>query len=1032
MVGRRDFVRSVLAALTLAHFTPGCSSDEPEGGGTTPPTPDPPIGDDLLARWKRLREAIAKSPDNLAARAAALVAAKDSRGLFALFRDAIRTVPPFGESESIETAMRHGPGSILRIGAGTPRERAELLASLLVRAGFAARVVKASPDGALAKPDAQQKVYGRVIDLPFDPGPPPPGGWGPASPAPIELLDADGREAQALFDRIRPVLPAGDARLPTLPSFSGMPFVALEEAGRTVYLNPLLADAVYGESYASGTIEPAAPPAPVKKVSIKLSMTRVRDPKTPIELVARELGFDEIAGARLRVSPQPTLPLAVVLQSKPSDVTSFVATLSLFSSAGVHLSTVAGKSVSAFGDVAVVQGEASSSGIPLARGGNASAVTSVEVKASARAFPSVELEIAAKDAGGKVVRGLSASSFAIEEEGKGRSATLRENGGGPRVLVVWDGTGSQPVPDATLGAAIGKAIFDAMPDARVQVTLLGGSPSANGFTLADAAAVGSALAGVSEVASPVWNGLVAAINASPSLVVVFTDGDAEKIGDFEARRARALACVASTPVVAIGCATGGGTVSMDVIDAIAAASGGKSVQAGDLSDPSLALAAIGEVGARRSSAPYRLVYRADRGGPPSRAVKVTVLGAPAAPSASATYAVPATSGPDSDAHGLHLTIDVAGRTVTRTLAGLPIGVDPSTKEEIASASASVHDFMLGTSWLTMEAGAPTLSAWIDDALGAAIDFYPVSEAARRNDVARTYELATTAKLRPLLSSFLAHARLFSPADATVLEVGPRLVLHQASPVASRFRLDILPTTRFASILAPSGTRAFDAVLLSSLRLAVAESKVLKGSTSSSLASRPLKLLPLGALSLSDVPAGVPEGERPAFLRTLNAYADWQRVVATDGTSRAFWAIDPQTGSALGILPDASGGAVQDCKALVDTINTLMDELVFLVQQLEGGVAAATIAVAAVGKAAAIAVAEAALSFTDPLIDPSIWKLGAILACEAGKQVISNVLPGGGSNIVTKNAEDAAKSMAADALLGGDPICKAAAPCTSSG
>ncbi|MFO0668989.1 MAG: hypothetical protein U0235_05065 [Polyangiaceae bacterium] len=65
-------------------------------------------------------------------------------------RDAIATAPP-PDSISTATGVRWRPRATLRGGIGTPRERAEVLALLLVRAGFTAKVVAGDPDGALAE-----------------------------------------------------------------------------------------------------------------------------------------------------------------------------------------------------------------------------------------------------------------------------------------------------------------------------------------------------------------------------------------------------------------------------------------------------------------------------------------------------------------------------------------------------------------------------------------------------------------------------------------------------------------------------------------------------------------------------------------------------------------------------------------------------------------------------------------------------------------------------------------------------------------
>jgi hypothetical protein len=237
----------------------------------------------------------------------------------------------------------------------------------------------------------------------------------------------------------------------------------------------------------------------------------------------------------------------------------------------------------------------------------------------------------------------------------------------------------------------------------------------------------------------------------------------------------------------------------------------------------------------------------------------------------------------------------------------------------------------------------------------------------------------------------------------------------------------LPVTRFSSIGISDSTAAFESCVRSTLRLAVAEKEIAARSTAKALAKPKLTLLPAGTLADSALPAGVPTARRAAFLAVLNAYADFHRVTAADGSSSAFWAIHPSSGSVLGILPDGSGGAVEECQEIVDFAKSAMDELVALTEELEAGYGGAVAAIAAVGKAAAIAYAEAALSFTDPLLDPSIWDLGLTLLCDKAKDLIPPVL-GSSEDQLTQQAIDWVQSAAENEVDESD-ICKAAAPCT---
>lgn len=103
---------------------------------------------DAFDAWREIQAVVRESPDNVPARAEALVAARDVDGLFELVRDDIALLPATAYSMGSSTEIRWGHRATLRGQAGTMRERAELLAHLLQEAGFEAKVVagRVAPD----------------------------------------------------------------------------------------------------------------------------------------------------------------------------------------------------------------------------------------------------------------------------------------------------------------------------------------------------------------------------------------------------------------------------------------------------------------------------------------------------------------------------------------------------------------------------------------------------------------------------------------------------------------------------------------------------------------------------------------------------------------------------------------------------------------------------------------------------------------------------------------------------------------------
>jgi hypothetical protein len=100
--------------------------------------------------------------------------------------------------------------------------------------------------------------------------------------------------------------------------------------------------------------------------------------------------------------------------------------------------------------------------------------------------------------------------------------------------------------------------------------------------------------------------------------------------------------------------------------------------------------------------------------------------------AEARYAVPGDPALPHDSCGLYLTISIGHESITRTLAGY----DPVRHAPQPASRAMVTDTLgafFGQQIISFEAGAPTLSAWLDDFLTAKLAVEPLYHASTRND-----------------------------------------------------------------------------------------------------------------------------------------------------------------------------------------------------------------------------------------------------------------------------------------------------------
>lgn len=951
--------------------------------------------------WRALKEALATSPDNLPARALAVVESKDPELIFEFVRDNVATLP---SPSWVATGVRWGVRGTLRGGAGTPRERAELLASLYSQAGFVAEVVTGAPAAELAAPSAVHDVYARTIDLPFVPGkaPSPFATWvealGDPGAAP-KILDENSKQSQALAAAIGAVLPANAAAKPiAISGTEAVPLVKVTVGGSVRYANPLLPSAKFGTAYVDAPIA-ANPADPAWKVDVALSVTRSDAPTERIEVARGSFDLDLLVGRQLLVGFQPPEPLEGLLGRKLDQVgvyTPLIAPSGVdLSAAEVAKTVVTGSTFTLGGDVVEVtdQGEVRMNGVPLDTSAvDPSAVAKVEsvsVDVNAATFPRVELAVSALDANGKPVPGLAASAFTLNEDGATHQLVMRQNSGELRVLFLLDQSASQPAaftdPNqaATLGTSLGQALLQAFPSAKVQVKALGGAaPTLDGFTATTPAEVGEAFKSAYGVFSPVYRALADATHAAPSVTILFCDGDIQD----DPAKLDALRSVAATgaPVLAIATAANVADIKKAAMDAVASLTGGSSLDAGTLGDLAPVNAAIQAIVQKRALSPYRFTYHAPTAGASERNI---VLQAGKG-TASGKYQVPASPQAPRALSGIYLELSVGSSSkVTRKLAGWDADVTPDGPVA-QSVLDEVRAALLGGVTLSLEGRAPGFGVRMSDLLSSLLS------------TEEAFKAAASGSFPALIEAWQKHPPVTVPKELAALHCGlpplagtalheqaVRAVLCQYAPSATGHRrVDILPWTRVSTFGAKDQATAFQATLRATLKQAVAEQALFDTSTASLLSGKALSLVPAGPVAAADL-SFVPAAEREAFARLLNAWPSHHRVVASDGSTQAFWAVDVDTGSTIGVLPDGTGGGsssgcqfFKDMKTYYDCLGVLM-----LILEMFGGPTGMSIFLL-IGKMTAVSAIKAAMCFTDGPFPSNFGDPNAIACAYAGNGV----------------------------------------------
>jgi len=537
---RRAFLAGT-SGLALLALLESCSHHGANGAAAQP----------IDQALQLLRDAVRASPDHLSRRADDVVAAKDATRIAAFVRDYVAVVPPWSEGDDVVVARRWGSAATLRGGQGTLRERADLLAGMLTKAGFPASVKiaarPASIDLATLYRDRlvtfapDQHRIDRAQSLLAKAGAPVPSGKPtipPPAPDPVPAITG------ALPGPAQQITPRKDL----LPD--QIPVVAFTEHSTTKY------------AFALGDLAPAAAaPAGLADVdpasplpSIKVTVSGLANPapgsRTPrgelIDLVHGEWTTDVLVGRQLLLTfIPPQGPEALLTAKAAADLPARVPILRLQTESPTTAPPgTAGPILSAQGDV---YGGGSSGGQldgpygPIKvvsadeRKKAIAAAATVAVDANASTFPEVALDVTVHDANGGSVDGLDATAFTVTDSaGKPSSLTVRSNAKDttrPRVLVAYDTSGSVsdswPSPQAqaafeqslasTLQSAAAQTPFD------VQVVGLGQPPDKDAWKAPTTADVVGALHSVNSDSS-VWETVGGpALDQGPVAIVLVSD-----------------------------------------------------------------------------------------------------------------------------------------------------------------------------------------------------------------------------------------------------------------------------------------------------------------------------------------------------------------------------------------------------------------------------------------------------------------------------------------------------------------------------
>lgn len=871
-----------------------------------------------------LREAVRASPDHLRQRAEEVVAGKDAGKIVAFVRDHVAVLPAAFDGDDPVTSRRFGAAATLRGGAGTLRDRADLLAALLTKAGFQAEV------GSAERPSAvTQEVLYRRPALNFEP-----------AKDKVERARDILAAAGVPLDRITPARKGIGDPLPAITK--ALDGVAITTAAITDLLPSTIPVVTYddqGKRYAfalaeldSTDQEPAglyatvpASALPAVEVTVHGVANPARGSRVargePIELVKGTWPLDAVLGRQLHLTFVPPQGAQALLSVDAADLPVRVPTLRLQTSKPTKpktgpLMTVQGEIYTPMTDVSVnTRGAFAGPFGPVKRlteeqrkKAIADAAT-IEFAANAPAFPEVELDLAVLDGNGDTIEGLDAAAFVVTEEGARINAVTvtsnAVNSDAPRVLIAYDASGSVsdtwPSPEArtnfeqslakTLTAAAAQTPFD------VQVLGLGTPPSPPGWRRPVADEIVTALH-VADPMSAVWNaaGGTALEQGAVAVVLVSDFVSDEEPGAIAANRRRLEA--AGAPVFCLPI----GDPDEKTIEDLLAVSRGTRLDPTDPATAGRLAELIKPLAAKRIASIYRLRYTAPEQGPDKRRVTVSLVGRPE-PIGQGTYTKPAKPVAPASFVALYADVSLGGAATRCHLAGLPVSESNVLAGALDDpvAAAETRAAMYGVTTFAFEPGTPTTAAVVEDVLATYLSIEPLRS---------IWKASTTDQLVKKVGAGVWRTpgelvELFAPRPPVAdVVAGVRLaVVHDRQPAPKQWERTILqPPAQFV-VLGSDTAANVKAALTASVAQAVAEASAVDDSPARRLNGLALTAIPALDSAASAYLETVPAADKARWDTMLRHYTYGHVLVPAKGEGRAFWTVAPDTGVATALFLD---------------------------------------------------------------------------------------------------------------------------------
>jgi hypothetical protein len=936
-LSRREFLIATSAASLLLYLE-ACTIGVPNKAATQ--IPIPPGNSPYEKALKLLLQAVQASPDHLVSRAADVVATKDPTKIVEFVRDRIAVAPTQFEGWDPTQDRRWGSAATMRAGLGTLRERADVLADLLTRAGFPAAIYMADRPSSITVESLYQARTAPAfapdksrVDLaaqilrqegglpaadsprPFNPGP-------DQASAILNMLPASAQTARIRHD----LLP------------QKIPVVVFQEGGQKRYALAIgnigvvdtapsnLAPRTDASSLANVTVTVSALPSP--------ALGGVTPHQQVIDLFTATWPADQVFGHHALLTFVPLQGAKAILDSGLASLPLRVPVLQVqnrtVAADQQAKLAVAGPVITVHGDVL---GPASATASPTAdlsgpygtfkllsdadRAAALARAAAISGSAAADSFPDVYLEFAVNDSSGASVDGLDAPSFTLQEQGQPvGSFVLYSNAEAqprPRVLIIYEGLPS-PTPFKTdadaqafvtsLATAIAgqaaKTPFD------VQMVRPGQEPDPSQWAPPDATKLAAAFQGVSDSDDP-WKSIGgSALDQRISAVIAVGDGDVADPNSAHTLYYQRRLIAAHVPVYFMPV----GNAKTSNIQSIVSLSGGQQFDIGDPATPGKVAALAGAAAGTWVGGGYRIRYAAPAGGPAQRKVTLGLAGR-SQPVATMTYQVPAQPIPPPSFAGLYVTVAFEDMNVQRCIAGVLLRNDPIEAVSInPDAVTDTRAALDGVTTIAFEPGTPTQAALLDDLISSYLSVAPVVP---------IWSTATNDQLLKALPNGILRSPVLLPSLMRPTKIDPGClpgmrvaIFQERAPDATDVEVhcDLAVGLNQLIPLASDKHSAFKAAVITSVAQCAAEAATLSDSAYSRLEGVALTAAVVGDYTTRNKwLQTVPATRLATWTEILRVYDAYHLVLPAAGAADAMWVVDPNTGVAKAVMLDSTGGGL---------------------------------------------------------------------------------------------------------------------------